>query len=162
MDAALVLFAEFCSCRLEHRIRPLFCWRGRRRALPCRAALVSALRLPLFDGKGIVLHDLAFEDPDLHATRAVGRLRRGYTVIDISAKRVEWNFPFLIPFHARDLGSAEATAAIDADTERTQSHRGLLRALHHAPKRNAAFELLRDVLRDKLGIDLGFPDLHDV
>src|ERR1700734_3526061 len=78
---------------------------------------------------GVVLHDLALEDPDLDAAGAVGRERGGNAVIDVGAQRVQRHAAFAIPLHARDLGAAETAGAIDADAERAETHPRLHRAL---------------------------------
>src|SRR5262249_56126070 len=66
----------------------------------------------------VVLHDLALEDPDLDPAGAVRREGRGYAVIDISAQCVQWHAALAIPFHACDLGAAQASRAIHANTAR--------------------------------------------
>src|SRR5205814_578329 len=70
--------------------------------------------------------------------------------------------PLAAPFHARDLGAAQAARAVDADALGAQAHRRLHGALHGAAEGDAAFELLGDVLGDQGGVDLGLADLDDV
>ena len=82
--------------------------------------------------------------------------------IDVGAQRVQRHAALAIPLHARDLGAAEAAAAVDPDALRAQAHRRLHRALHGAAEGDAALELLGDVLGDQLGVDLGLADLDDV
>src|SRR5262249_60867275 len=67
-----------------------------------------------------------------------------------------------IPFHARDLGAAEAPRAVDADAAGAEPHRRLHGALHGAAKGHAALELLRDRFGDELGIELRLANLDDV
>src|SRR5262249_1273919 len=110
----------------------------------------------------IVLHDLALEDPDLHAAGAVGGERGGDAVIDVGAQRVQRHPALAIPFHARDLGPAETPRAINADAAGAEPHRRLHRPLHGAAEGDTALELLRDRFGDQLGIELGLPDLDDV
>src|SRR6185503_5276374 len=116
----------------------------------------------LLMGHRVVLHDLAAIDPHLDAAGAVGGHRRRLAVVDIGAERVQRHAALAIPLHARDLGAAQAAAAIDADAEGAQAHRRLHRALHRAAERDAALQLLRDVLGDEGRLDLGLPDLEDV
>src|SRR5580658_787852 len=110
----------------------------------------------------VVRQHLAFEDPDLDAAGAIGGLGRAVAEIDFGAQRVERHAPLAIPFHARDLGAAQAPRAVDADAECAQTHRRLHGALHGAAEGDTALELLGDAVGDQLGIDLGFPDLEDV
>src|SRR3972149_5607819 len=49
-----------------------------------------------------------------------------------------------VPFHARDLGAAEPTGAVDADAFRAKPHGRLHRALHGAAESDAALEPLGD------------------
>ena len=67
-----------------------------------------------------------------------------------------------IPLHARDLGAAEASRAIDADAARAEPHRRLHRALHGAAERDATLELLRDRFGHELRIQFRFTDLDDI
>ena len=73
------------------------------------AAATAFLRLdgPLLGRHRIVLHDLALEDPHLHADHAVRRLGEAVAEIDVGAQRVQRHAPLAIPLHARDLGAAE-------------------------------------------------------
>src|SRR5262249_48319562 len=110
----------------------------------------------------VVLHDLALEDPDLHAAGAVGGERGGDAVVDVGAQRVQRHAALAVPLHARDLGAAQAPRAVDADATGAEPHCRLYRALHGAAERDAALELLRDRLGDELGVELRLPDLDDV
>ena len=118
--------------------------------------------LALLRGHGIVFHDLALEDPDLHAAGAIGRLRGGDAVVDVGAQRVQRHAAFAIPFDAGDFRAAETAAAVDADAQRAQTHRRLHGALHHAAERDAALELLGDVFGHQLGVDFRLADFDDV
>ena len=82
MDAALVLFAEFRAFGLQHDLYPLLRCRG---ALRPAAIGIGSFRLAAFRRHRVVLHDLALEDPDLHAAGAVGGFRRRYAIIDVCA-----------------------------------------------------------------------------
>src|SRR5262245_50650653 len=110
----------------------------------------------------VVLHDLAFEDPDLHAAGAVGGECGGDAVIDVGAQRVQRHATFAVPLHARDFGAAETARTVDADATGTEPHGRLHGALHGAPKGDAALELLRDRFGDQLGVELRLADLDDV
>src|SRR3984893_9938504 len=63
----------------------------------------------------VVFHDLALEDPDLHAAGAVGGESGGDAVIDVGAQRMQRHAALAVPFHAGDLGAAETAGAIDAN-----------------------------------------------
>src|SRR5206468_3089434 len=86
----------------------------------------------------------------------------GHAVIDIGAQRVERHAPFAIPLHARDLRSAQASRAIDANAAGTEPHGRLHRTFHGAPERHATLKLLRDRFGDQLRVELGLADLDDV
>src|SRR3977135_2190928 len=162
LDAALVRLAEFRPHRLQHGSSPFLsvdldrsgCVATRTSRLAFRHFLVLRHR--------VVLHDLALEDPHLHAAGAIRRERRGHAVIDVGAQRVERHAAFAIPFHARDLAPAETSRAVDADAAGAKPHRRLDGALHRAAKGHAAVELLRDRLSDQLRIEFRLPDLDDV
>ena len=109
-----------------------------------------------------MLHDLALEDPDLDAAGAIGGESGGDAIIDVGAQRVQRHAAFAIPFDAGDFGAAQTAAAGDADAERAQTHGGLHRALHHAAERDAAFQLLGDILGHQLGVDFRLADFDDV
>ena len=130
-----------------------------------RARTVAGLGgfgLALLGGEGIMLHDLALEDPDLDAAGAIGGESGGDAVIDVGAQRVQRHAAFAIPFDAGDFRAAQTAAAGDADAQRAQTHGGLHRALHHAAERDAALQLLGDVLGHQLGVDFRLADLDDV
>ena len=113
-------------------------------------------------GHRVVLEDLALEDPDLDAARAVGGEGGADTVIDIGAQRVQRHATFAIPFQARDLSAAETARAVDADALGAQTHGRLNGPLHGATERDAALELLGDRIGDQRGVDLGLAHLDDV
>ncbi len=98
----------------------------------------------------------ALEDPDLHArrcrrsssrSRRRSRCRRAACAAE--------NAALVIPLDARDLGAAEAAAALDTDCRARPGAGRLHGSLHHAAEGNAALELLGDVLGHQLGVDLG-------
>src|SRR5262249_32706668 len=86
------------------------------------------------------LHDLPLEDPDLDAAGAVGGESRGHAVVDVRAQRMQRHAALAIPFHARDLGAAEAPRAVDADAAGAEPHRRLHGALHGAAEGHAPLE----------------------
>src|SRR5688572_23693704 len=155
MDAALVALAVFGSL-----------WRKHVPASLSFQAARSARRLmlhgPLVEGHRVVSHDLALEHPDLHAAGAIGRLGRSLAEIDLGAQRMQRHAAFTVPLHARDFRPAQPAGAVDADAEGAEAHRRLDRALHGAAERDAALQLLRDVVGDQLGVNLGLADLDDV
>src|ERR1700749_2470554 len=135
---------------------------GLRTALAATVAAFGRFGHALILGHGVVFHDFALEDPDLHAAGAVGRLRRRDAVIDIGAQRVQRNAAFAIPLNARDFRPAETAAAGDTNALRAQTHRTLHRAFHHAAERDAALELLCDVFGHQLRIDFRLGDFDDI
>src|SRR5256712_1086321 len=106
--------------------------------------------------------DLTLVDPRLHADRAVGRLRRGATELNISAERVQGYAPLPLPLAAAHLSAAEATRDRDANALRAGLHRPLHGLLQHFSEGHAPLELLRHVLRDEVRIELRIADLEDV
>src|ERR1700689_2734542 len=110
-----------------------------------RSVGIGRFRLAFFGGHRIVFHDLAFEDPDLHAAGAISRLGSRHSVIYVGAQCVEWNPSFAIPLHPGNFCTAESATAIDADALRTEAHGGLHGPLHYPPEGHAALQLLGDV-----------------
>src|SRR5581483_6532316 len=110
----------------------------------------------------VVLHDLALEDPDLHAAGSVSRERGGHAVIDVGAQRMQRHAALAIPLHPRDLGAAEPPRAIDADALGAKPHGRLHGPLHGAAEGDAPFELLGDRLGDELGVELRLTDFNDI
>src|SRR5215475_11066336 len=119
-EVAIPLMRPLCALRNLVRIGCSMAFRlsyshpGRSGRVATRTSRL-AFRHLLVLRHGVVLHDLALEDPDLHAAGAVGRLRGRDAVVDVGAQGVQRHAALAIPLHARDLGAAEAAAAIDAD-----------------------------------------------
>src|SRR3979490_3058363 len=113
-------------------------------------------------GHRVVLKDFALEDPDLDAAGAERGERGRHSVIDVGAQCVQRHAAFAIPFHPRDFGAAEAARAVDTNALGAETHRRLHRALHGAPERDAALELLRDRFGDERGVELRLADFDDV
>src|SRR5499426_435149 len=163
LDAAFVRLAEFGAHRLQHGCSPFLT------SLPAQRSRRVATRTPdlafrhlLVLRHRIVFHDLALEDPDLDAAGAIGGESRGHAIVDVRAQRMQRHAALAIPFHARDLGAAEAPRAVDADAAGAEPHRRLHGALHGAAEGHAALELLRDRFGDELSIELRLADLDDV
>src|SRR5690625_943052 len=130
---------------------------------PARAAAAFLhFRLPPIMGLRVMLHDLAFEDPDLDADLAIGGDRLDQRIIDIGAKGMERHTALAIPFGPRDLGTAQTSGAVDANALRTHAHGVLHRPLHRAAEADATLELLGDVLGHQMRIDFRTPDLDNV
>src|SRR5215469_12241868 len=110
----------------------------------------------------VVFENLALEDPHLDAAGAVGGEGGGDAVVDVGSQRMQRHAALAIPLHARDLGAAETTRAVDADALGAEPHGRLHGALHGATEGDAALELLGNVLGDQRGVDLGLADLDDV
>src|SRR5207244_3463209 len=131
MDAALVRLAEFGLFRLQH-LSDAFSVRAgavgvtatattrtafavtifalaTRSTLPCTLA---AFRGTTLMRRRIVLEHFAFEDPDLDADDAVGRLGFGNAVVDVGAQRVQRHTAFAVPFGTGDVGTAEAATDV--------------------------------------------------
>src|SRR5581483_471065 len=130
-------------------------------AAPSAAALLR-LDGSLLGRHRVVLHDLPFEDPHLHADHAVGGLRQAVAEVDVGTQRVQRHAPLAVPLEPGDLGSAEPARAVDADAERAQPQRRLHGPLHGAAEGDAPLELLGDGLGHQRGIDLGLAHLDDV
>ena len=63
----------------------------------------------------VMRQDLALEHPHLDAAGAEGGESGGDAVVDVGAQRVKRHAALAIPFHAGDLGAAQAARAVDAD-----------------------------------------------
>src|SRR4029453_8284039 len=72
---------------------------------PAAAPALLRFERALLGRHRIVLHDLALEDPHLHADDAVRRLGQAVAEIDIGAERVRRHAPLAIPLHPCDLGA---------------------------------------------------------
>src|SRR5262249_33226916 len=161
-EVAIPLMRPLCALRNLVRIGCSMAFRlsysdpGRSGRVATRTSRL-AFRHLLVLRHGVVLHDLALEDPDLHAAGAIGRESGRHAVIDVGTQGVERHTAFAIPFHARDLRAAEAARAIDTDAAGAQPHRRLHRALHRAAEGHPALELLRDRFGHELGIELRLP-----
>src|SRR5476651_1878594 len=99
---------------------------ARRRAL--RRGLFGALVVR----HRVMRHNLALEHPHLHTAGAEGGEGGRDAVVDVGAQRMQRHAAFAIPFHAGDLGAAQAARAIDADAAGAQAHGRLHGALHGA------------------------------
>src|SRR5215472_13147255 len=110
----------------------------------------------------VVRHHFALEDPDLDADDAIGRLGFGEAVIDVGAQRMQGYPTLAVPFGARDLDAIQSSRAHDLDALRAEPHRVLHRALHRAAEHDPLLELLRDRVGHELGVDFGLADLLDV
>src|SRR3984885_263162 len=113
-------------------------------------------------GHGIVLEDLALEDPDLDAAGAIGGVCGGDAIVDVGAQGVQRHATLAIPFETGDLRAAQSARAIDADALRAEAHRRLHRALHRAAERHPTLELLSDRLGDQGRVDFRLTDFDDV
>src|SRR3990172_8743155 len=105
--------------------------------------------------------DLPAVDPDLHADAPVGRERLGQAVIDVGPERMQGHVALAIPLVPRDLRATPAPGAGDSDPLGPSPQATLHRLLHGAAVRDAAFQLLGDVLGHELRLDLGPPDFVD-
>src|SRR6185436_6527663 len=147
VDAALEGLAVLGACRLQHNVLPSGLGRLgltlaagpaalaiATAAATAPAATAALLRLdgPLLGRHRVVLHDLALEDPHLHADHAIGGLGEAVAEVDVRAQRVQGHAALAIPLHARDLGAAQAAGAVDADAESAEPDRRLHRAFHGA------------------------------
>src|SRR5262245_32947563 len=120
-EVATPLMRPLCALRNLVRIgcsmaQPLFV----PSVAPCSGGVATrpsglAFRHLLVLRHRVVLHDLALEDPNLHAAGAVGGERGGNAVVDVGAQRMQRHAALAIPLHARDLGAAQPTRAIGAD-----------------------------------------------
>src|SRR5262249_5779477 len=102
---------------------------------------------------------LALVDPALHSDVAERRARLREAVIDIRAERLERDAPEARELASRHLGPAESARELELHPEPSLRHRRGHRLLHRAPERRPLLELLRDVFRDEIGVQLGNRDL---
>src|SRR5258706_9113373 len=118
-------------------------------------------RLGLIELRFVLIEYLALENPNLNADLPVGRRRLGESVIDIRAQRVQRHTALAIPLGAGDFGAVQPTRHHDLDAERAQAHGVRDRALHRAAEHDALLELLRDILRHELRVELGLTHFLD-
>src|SRR3954453_5342844 len=124
-------------------LRPLAC-RGRdRRGLPRRL-------------------DVAAVDPDLDADSAVGRVRVDLAVADVGPERAQRAATLAVPFAPAHLGAAETARGHDLHALRPGLYRALDRLLHRLLECDAAAQLLADVGRDEVRVELRLADLLDL
>src|SRR6056297_4348171 len=95
---------------------------------------------------GIVLHDLALEDPDLDADDAIRRLRLDIGIIDIGTQRVQGHTALAIPFGPGDFGPAKTPRDVDPDPQGPHPHGVLHGALHCTAEGHTTLQLLRDAV----------------
>src|SRR5262249_20173546 len=101
-------------------------------------------------------------DPDLDADAPVGRVRVDLAVADVRAEGPERDPAFAVPLAAAHLGAAEAARDHDLDALRAGLHRALDGLLHGLLEGDAAGQLLADVGRDEVCVELGLADLLDL
>src|ERR1700735_37128 len=116
-------------------------------------ALIAAL---------LLLVDVPAVNPGLDADDAVGGVRLGKTVIDVGAQGVQRQTTLEIPLGAGDLVSVETTGDADLDALAAGAESRVDRFAHGATEADALLELERNVLGDKLSVELGLVDLEDV
>src|SRR5210317_1977724 len=80
----------------------------------------------------VVLHDLAFEDPDLDTDDTIGSQSFNLGVVNVSAQGVQRHTTFTIPFSTCNLGTAKATCDVYTDPFSTHAHCVLNGTLHGA------------------------------
>src|SRR5437660_1839893 len=129
---------------------------------PTRTLRRFRCRLRRRRGLRVMRQHFALEHPNLDADDPVRGARLGKPVIDIGAQRMEWHTTFAIPLAARDFHAIQAPRAHDLDALGAEAHRVLHRPLHRAAKHDPLLQLLRDRIRDQLGIDLRLANLLDV
>src|SRR3984885_9378357 len=113
-------------------------------------------------GHGIVLENLALEDPNLDAASAISGVRGGHAIIDVGAQSVQGHATLAVPFETGDFRAAETARAVDTDALGAETHRRLHRAFHRPPERTPPLKLLSDRLGDQRRIDLRLANLDDV
>src|SRR5882672_3429799 len=106
--------------------------------------------------------NFALEHPDLDADYAVSRLRFGESVVDVGAQRVKRYAAFAVPLGARNFYPVQASRAHDLDALRAEAHGVLDRALHRATEHDPLFQLLRDRIRNQLGVHFRLAHLLDI
>src|SRR5262245_13432627 len=106
--------------------------------------------------------DVATVDPDLHADPAVGRVGVHLAVADVGAERPERDATLAVPLAAAHLGAAEAAGDHDLDALGAGLHRPLDGLLHRLLEGDSPAQLLADVGRDEVRVELGLADLLDL
>src|SRR5439155_14497282 len=98
--------------------------------------------------------DVAAVDPDLDSDAPVGRVGVDLAVADVRAQRAQGDATLAVPLAPAHLRAAEATGDHDLDALRAGLHRPLDRLLHRLLEGDATAELLADVGRDEVRVEL--------
>ena len=106
--------------------------------------------------------DLAPEYPHLDTAGSVSGTSSGDAIVDVGAQRMQRHAAFAVPLHPRDLGPAQPATNRDPNSERAEAHRRLHRAFHGTTEGNPSFQLLGDIFRHQLRLDLRLADFDDV
>src|SRR5690606_26447391 len=106
--------------------------------------------------------DVALVDPDLHADAAEGGLGLVEAVVDVGAESVQGHSALAVELRAAHLRASQAARDLDPHALGAGALRTLEALAHGATERDTGAELLRDALRDELGLGLGVLDLEDV
>ena len=69
---------------------------------------------------------------------------------------------FAVSLASRDFRAAQAAGNLDLDSLGAEAHRAADRLLHRTAERNAALQLLRDILGDERRVEVGLANLGDV
>ena len=89
-------------------------------------------------------------------------MRLGPAEVDVGADRVQRHAALHDGLAARHLGAAQASGHHRLAAQRAARHGALDVCLQRAPKRDAPLELVGDVARDELRVQLRHADLLDV
>src|SRR6266545_2367036 len=146
---------------------------GRARLRPAAAAVAAATATATVAGAragarplGLLLlaggQHVAPVDPDLHTDLTEGGAALRQTVVDVGPQGVQGHAALAIPLGAGHLGTAQPAGALHPDALGAALHGRVDRPAHRPAERDPAGELLRDALRDQLGVGFGALDLEDV
>src|ERR1700678_420671 len=113
-------------------------------------------------GGDLVGEDVALVDPHLHADAAEGGLGLPEPVVDVGPEGVQGDPSLAVLLLAGHLRAAQATRALDLDSQRPGLLHRLDRPLHGPAERHPAGQLVTDALGDQRGVELGLLDLLDV
>src|SRR5690625_2326484 len=86
----------------------------------------------------------------------------GKSVVDILAKRMQWDATCTLFLLASDIAAAETTGNLQTDSFCPKAHRHLDRSFHRPTEGNTAFELQGHIFSNELSVELRSFDLLNI
>src|SRR5450631_2144295 len=110
----------------------------------------------------LLLVDIAFVDPALHADDAVSGVRLGESIVDVCAQRVQRQTTLEVPLRTGDFIAVQAARYANLDSLAAKAQGGVNRLAHGATESNPLLQLQSDILAHQLRIQLRLVHLENV